>query len=130
MRVFALGGYGKVGFPAVELLAQSDLITGIAIAGRSLGSAEKAAAAIGQKAIAVQADGTDEQTLIPHLAGYDIIMNSATDESVLPAIRAAIRTGTHYCDANVFVIEQALQLASEAKAAGITSVLATPLSAT
>ncbi len=124
MRVFALGGYGKVGFPAVKLLAESDLVTGIAIVGRSLERATKAATEIGEKAIAVDADGTDEKKLASLLAGSDIIMNAATDESVLPAIRAAIRTGTHYCDVNVFVLEQALQLASEAKAAGITSVLA------
>ena len=103
MKVFALGGYGKVGFPAIKLLAQSDLI--------------------GEKAIAVHADGTDEQKLTLLLAGYDIIMNSATDETVLPTIRAAIRTGTDYCDANV-VIEQALQLASEAEAVGVISIVA------
>jgi hypothetical protein len=124
MKVFALGGYGKVGLPAIKLLAQSDLVTEIAIAGRSLESAEQAAAEIGEKAIAVHADGADEQKLTLLLAGYDIIMNAATDDSVLPTIRAAIRTGTHYCDANVFFVEQALQLASEAKAAGITSIVA------
>jgi len=123
MKVFALGGYGKVGFPAIKLLAQSDLVSEIAIVGRSLERAEKAATEIGKKAIAVHADGTDEQKLTLLLAGYDIIMNSATDETVLPTIRAAIRTGTHYCDANG-VVEQALQLASEAEAVGITSIVA------
>jgi hypothetical protein len=123
MKVFALGGYGKVGFSAIKLLAQSDLVTEIAIVGRSLERAEKAAREIGEKAIAVHTDGTDEQKLTLLLAGYDIIMNAATNETVLPAIRAAIRTGTHYCDANV-VNEQALQLASKAEAVGITSIVA------
>jgi len=127
MKVFALGGYGKVGFPAIKLLAQSDLVTEIAIVGRSLEHAEKAATEIGEKAIAVHADGTDEQKLTSLLAGYDIIMNAATDEAVLPTIRAAIRTGTHYCDANV-VIEQTLQLASEAASAGIISIVANGIS--
>lgn len=123
MKVFALGGYGKVGFPAIKLLAQSDLVTEIAIVGRSLERAEKAATEIGKKAIAVHADGTDEQKLTSLLAGYDIIMNTATNETVLPTIRAAIRTGTHYCDV-VVVVEQALQLASEAEAVGIISIVA------
>jgi saccharopine dehydrogenase-like NADP-dependent oxidoreductase len=48
MKVFALGGYGKTGFPAIKLLAQSDLVTEIAIAGRSLERAEKAATEIGE----------------------------------------------------------------------------------
>jgi len=126
MKVFALGGYGKVGFPAIKLLAQSDLVTEIAIVGRSLERAEKAATEIGEKAIAVHADGTDEQKLTSLLAG-DIIMNAAIDEAVLPTIRAAIRTGMHYCDANV-VIEQALQLASEAEAVGIIAIVANGVS--
>jgi len=125
MRVFALGGYGKVGLPAVKLLAQSDLVTQIAVAARSPERAEMAAAEIGEKAIAVQADGTDEEKLTSLLAGYDIIVNAATNEAVLPSIRAATRTGTHYCDvAFGNVLEQALQLASEARAADIVAILA------
>jgi hypothetical protein len=123
MKVFALGGYGKVGFPAIKLLAQSDLVTEIAIVGRSLEHAEKAAREIGGKAIVIHADGTDEQELTLLLAGYDIIMNAAWNEAVFPTIRAAIRTGTHYCDAAV-VNEQALQLASKAEVVGITAIVA------
>jgi len=129
MKVFALGGYGKVGFPAIKLLAQSDSVTEIAIVGRSLELTEKAATEIGEKAIAVHADGTDEHKLTSLLAGYHIIMNAAHNETVLPAIRAAIRAGTHYCDvAWGGVLEQALQLASEAEAAGITAIVANGVS--
>ena len=53
MKVFVLGGYGIVGLPAIKLLAQSDLITKIAVAGRSLERAEKAATEIGEKAISL-----------------------------------------------------------------------------
>jgi hypothetical protein len=128
MKVFALGGYGKTGFPAIKLLAQSDSVTEIAIVGRSLERAEKAATEIGEKAIAVHADGTDEQALTSLLAGYDIIMNAAMDETVLPIIRAAISTETHYCDVNVGFVEQALQLASEAEVVGITAIVANGIS--
>jgi len=125
MKVFALGGYGKVGLPAIKLLAQSDLVTEIAIVGRSLERAKKAATEIGEKGIAVHADGTDEQKLTSLLAGYDIIMNAADNEDVLPSILAAIHNGAHYCDvAFGIVIEQALQFASEAEAVGITSIVA------
>jgi len=132
MKVFALGGYGKVGLAAIKLLAQSDLVTEIAIAGRNLERAEKAAkeigaADLGAEAIALHADGTDEQALTSPLASYDILVNAAFDDTVLPAIGAAIRTGTHYCDANV-VNEQTLQLASDAASAGITAVVATGVS--
>jgi hypothetical protein len=124
MKVFALGGYGKVGLPAVKLLAQSDLVTGIAIGGRSLERAEKAAAEIGDKATPIQVDSSDEAKLLSTLTGYDIVINAALDDTVVPTIRAAIRVGADYCDANV-VNDQALQLKSDAKAAGITAVIAT-----
>ena len=125
MRVFALGGYGKVGLPTIQLLAQSDLVTEIAVVGRNQERAEEAAREIGEKAIAVHADGTDEQKLTSLLAGYDIIMNAGYNDTVLPTIRAAIRTGTHYCDvAHGTFVEQALPLASEAASAGITAILA------
>jgi hypothetical protein len=129
MKVFALGGYGKVGLPAIKLLAQSDLVTEIAVVGRSLERAEKAAKEIGEKAVAVHADGADEQKLTSLLAGCDIIMNAAANTAVLPAIQAAIHTGAHYCDvAWGGVLEQALQLASEAETAGITSIVANGIS--
>lgn len=129
MKIFALGGYGKTGISAIKLLAQSKMVTEIAIVGRSLERAEKAAAEIGEKAIAVRADAADEQELTSLLAGYDIIINAATNELVIPAIRAAIHNNTHYCDmAWGDVIEQALQLAPEAEAAGITSIVATGIS--
>jgi hypothetical protein len=123
MKVFALGGYGKVGLPATKLLAQSDLITGIAVVGRSSERAEKAARAIGEKGVAVLADGTDEEGLTTLSAGYDIIMNAAYDATVLPALRAAVRTGTHYCDA-IVANKQTLEFAPEAAAAGVTAIVA------
>jgi hypothetical protein len=130
MKVFALGGYGKVGFPAIKLLAQSDLVTEIAIVGRSVEHAEKAAKEIGEKAVPVHVDGTDEEKLTALLADYDIIMNAAATKAVLPAIRASIRTGTHYCDAASFgdFVEQVLTLAPEARAAGITAIVANGIS--
>jgi len=125
MKVFALGGYGKVGLPANKLLAQTDLVTEIAIVGRNLELAEKAAEEIGEKAITIQADGSDEQQLTSLMAGYDLIMNSADNEFVLPSIRAAIHNSAHYCDAAFGdVLEQALQITSEAEAVEITAIVA------
>jgi hypothetical protein len=125
MKVFALGGYGRVGLPVGKLLAQSDLVTEIAVAGRSLERAEEAAGEVGHKAVAVHAAGTDEEKLTSLLAGYDIIVNAADNGVVLSSIRAAIHNGAHYCDvAFGNVLEEALQLAPTAEAAGITAILA------
>jgi saccharopine dehydrogenase-like NADP-dependent oxidoreductase len=64
-----LGGRGKAGTAAIELLAQSEAVTGIAVVGRNLERAEEAAREIGEKGVAVQADGTDEQDLASLMAG-------------------------------------------------------------
>jgi hypothetical protein len=129
MKVFVLGGYGKTGFPTIKLLEQSDLVTEIAIGGRSLERAEKAATEIGVKANAVCVDAVNEQKLASLIEGYDIILNAADNEVVLPSIRAAIRNGIHYCDISWGgILDQALQLVSEAKAAGITVIIANGIS--
>jgi len=130
MKVFALGGYGKVGLPAIKLLAASDLVTEIAIGARNLERAEKAAGEIGAKGLAVHVDGIDEQELASLLPGYDVVLNAASNQVVLPAIRAATQAGVHYCDVASFgnFVQQALQLAPEAKAAGITAIVAIGIS--
>jgi saccharopine dehydrogenase-like NADP-dependent oxidoreductase len=125
MKVFSLGGYGKVGLPANKLLAQTDLVSEIAIVGRNLERAEKAATEIGEKAIAIQADSTDEQKLTSLMEGYDLFVNAADNEFVLPSIHAAIHNRAHYCDvAFGDILEQALQLKPQAEAADITAVTA------
>ena len=130
MKVFALGGYGEVGLPAIKLLVKSDLVTEIAVAGRNLELAEKAAREVGLKGSAVFADGIDQEELNELLAGYDIIMNSASQDSVLPAIQAAMHSGAHYCDVASFgaFVQQVLQHGPEAQAAGIIAVIANGIS--
>jgi hypothetical protein len=130
MKVFLLGGYGKAGLPAAELLAQSDLVTEIVLAGRNLERAETAAAEIGPKATGVRVDGTDEGALTPLLEDVDIIANAAYGDTVLPAIRAAIRAGKPYCDVASFgdLVKQVLELSPEAEAAGATAVIANGIS--
>lgn len=122
MNVFALGGSGKVGLPAVRLLAESDLIDEIAVAGRNLAHAQQVAGELGSKAHAIGADGTDEDQMASLLHGYDIVVNSAMNNTVEPTIRACIRAGVDYCDVNVHV--PALTLSAEAERAGIASIIA------
>jgi hypothetical protein len=129
MKVFVLGGYGKTGIQAIRLLADSDLVNKITIAGRNLERAEKAAAEIGEKANVARVDGTDERELNSILAGYDFIVNAATNDAVIPSIRAAINNQAHYCDmAWAGILEKAMQLRPEAEAAGITAIIATGIS--
>ncbi|MCJ7490463.1 MAG: saccharopine dehydrogenase NADP-binding domain-containing protein [Thermoplasmata archaeon] len=130
MKVFVLGGYGAVGLPSAELLVESDLVSEIAVAGRSMERAQRAAAEIGEKAIAVQVDGADEKQLASLVAGYDIIVNSVSNQVALPALHAAILAGAHYCDVGwgQDFIAQMLGLAAEARDAGITAIICTGIS--
>lgn len=127
MRVLALGGAGSVGQYTVPKLAASDLVSEITIAGRDLASAKHAAARLGEKCNAIQADITDETRLASIAAGYDIIVNTAGPEYkvVLPALRAAIDAGVDYCDISCHgsTTEKALALDSSARAADVTALL-------
>lgn len=129
MKVFVLGGYGKTGIAAVKLLVQSTLVTEIAVAGRNLERAEKTATEIGEKAIAIAVDGTDEKKMTLLTAHYDVIINAADNKAVIPSIRAAIHNGAHYCDmAGAQILEDAKQYAPAAEAAGISAIIATGIS--
>ena len=130
MKVFVLGGYGAVGLPAAELLVKCDLVSEIALAGRSLERAQQTAAEIGDKAIAVQVDGADEEQLASLVAGYDIIVNAASNPIALPALQAAVRAGAHYCDVGwgQDFIAQMMESSADARNAGITAVICTGVS--
>jgi saccharopine dehydrogenase-like NADP-dependent oxidoreductase len=54
VKVFTLEGHGAIGLPSAELLAESELVTEIAVAGRSVERAEQAAAEIGKNALPVK----------------------------------------------------------------------------
>jgi len=135
MRVFILGGYGKTGPPAARLLAQSGIVTEITIAGRTPERATAAAAELSANqpatvgAILEPVDGTDAQALTAATVGYDLIINAATNDCVIPCIRAGIANGAHYCDmAWAGILDEAAKLDPIAKAAGSTAVVATGIS--
>ena len=75
MKVLALGGYGMAGLAAVELLAKSEGISKITIAGRNFARAQQATAEVAGNVDAVQLDASDEKRLTPLLADYDILLN-------------------------------------------------------
>jgi hypothetical protein len=129
MRVLALGGAGAYGRLTAEVLASSDLVSDIVIAGRHLQAAERLALELGDKAVAAQVDVLEEGRLAALAADCDLIVNTAGPEFtvVLPALRAAIRSGNDYCDLCGFgpTTEQALALDDAAKEAGITALVGT-----
>jgi len=96
-----------------------DFVSEVIVAGRNLENAKSAAAKLGQKATPVQVDAKDEERLASQLESRDILVNAAYEDVVMPALRAAIRAGAHYCDLDA--PDQAFDLDDEARAAGITA---------
>jgi hypothetical protein len=92
--------------------------------------AEQAGAEVGDKASAVQVDATDEQQLASLVAGYDVIVNSVSNQVALPVLHAAVRTGAHYCDVGwgQDFIAQMNELAAEARDAGTTAIICNGIS--
>ncbi len=129
MRVLLLGGTGAFGKSAAALLAREIEITEIAVASRHLDTAQRTASNIGDKARAVCVDIKDLTKLSSIASDYDIIVNAAgpTSETQLPAIRAAIEAGVHYCDLGILgrTAEKALKLNSQAQAKGVTAIIGT-----
>ncbi len=127
MKVFALGGAGGVGRNTARILAASDVVSEIVISSRNLVAAQRVASDFGAKATALQVDATDEGRVASLAADSDILVNSSGPDfrAALPALRAAVKAGVHYCDVSADgpSTEKALALDATAKAAGVTAVL-------
>jgi len=100
IRVLLLGGSGRVGEDVAQCLAQSEVVSEIGLAGRNESVLRRHASEVGDKAHSVVVDILDEHRLTSVARDYDVVVNAAGPEweVVLPALRAAIDAGTHYCD--------------------------------
>jgi hypothetical protein len=125
MKVFALGGAGRFGSIASGLLAASDAVDELIVAGRDIERTKRAVLAIGPKAVAMEVDGRDEARLARLLGGCDLLVNMGPIGLLLTALRASIRAGVHYCDLAGGVPPQALELHADAELAGVTAIVGT-----
>ncbi len=127
MKIFVLGGAGRHGRRAVYLLSQSPEVSDIIIGARSLRSAHALAQRVGPKASVCRVDALDEDGLSQAIQGSQVLLNASGPyfETLLPALRAAIRARIHYCDFSEDgrTVERALALDEAAKVAGITAIL-------
>jgi hypothetical protein len=125
MRIFLLGATGWVGPQAARWLTGLPGISSVVVAARDLTRAQAVADEVGATAAAVEAE--DEDRLTALLGDCDVLVNtSGPDERVLvPALRSAIRSGTHYCDiaADAASVERALEMHERAASAGVTAVV-------
>src|SRR5437016_14120075 len=125
-KVFAIGGTGRIGRVSSKILAANEIVSQVAIAARDLRLAKEAAADLGSKGMAIEADATNEARLASLVRDYDLVVNTAGPDFrvALPGTRAAISAGVHCCDiaAEGPSRERVLALDGQAKEAGVTVV--------
>lgn len=127
MKIFVLGGAGRHGRRAAFLLSCSAEVTELVIGARDLRSAWEIAERLGPKVSVCAVDALDEAGLADAIRGSRLLVNASGPyfETLLPALRAVIRAGIHYCDFSEDgrTVEQAFALDSAARRAGITAIL-------
>lgn len=126
-RVLLLGGSGRFGEGAARCLVRSEVVSEIGLAGRNEGVLRRRVSEIGEKAHSILVNIRDEHHLASVAADYDIVVNAAGPEweVLLPALRLAIDSGTHYCDlgADGRTAEKQLELDSLAKEHDIVAIV-------
>src|SRR5437879_13647442 len=76
-KVFAIGGTGRIGRASSKILAENEIVSQVAIAARDLRLAKAAAADLGSKGMAIEADATNETRLASLARDYDLAVNTA-----------------------------------------------------
>lgn len=127
MRIFVLGGAGRHGRRAAYLLSCSPEVSEVTIGARDLASARAIADRLGPKVSLARVDALDENAIAAAARGSRLLVNASGPyfETLLPALRAAIRAGIHYCDFSEDgrTVEQAFELDGPAREAGIAAIL-------
>ncbi|MGH2693600.1 MAG: saccharopine dehydrogenase family protein [Actinomycetota bacterium] len=129
-----LGATGAMGRRAAAELARSDEVSFLLMAARNRGSLEGLARYFGGDGRIASAvlDARDEAALADAMAAMDVSVSCAGPGYLLelPSVRAAVRAGTPYvslCN-DLPALEAVLELAEEARGAGVTVVTGCGLS--
>ena len=124
MRVAVLGAGGTIAPAIVRDLADSEEVTAMRLLDIDLRKAEAVAMEHGGgKAQARQADATGD--LAEHLAGMEVLVNSAAYRINLAAMRACLDAGCHYIDLGglYHVAKEQLELSGEFEQRGLLALL-------
>src|SRR3954462_9554736 len=124
MRVAILGAGGTIAPAIVRDLSESEEVTAMRLLDLDLSRAEAVALGHGGgKAEARQADATAD--LSEHLAGMDVLVNSAAYRINLAAMRACLDAGCHYIDLGglYHVAKEQLELSGEFEQRGRLALL-------
>jgi saccharopine dehydrogenase (NAD+, L-lysine-forming) len=125
MRVALLGAAGTIAPVIARDLAASEEISGLLLLDLDLAAAERVATSCGGGGVvdAERADARDG--LAEHLAGCDLLVNSASYRVNLDAMRACLEAGCHYVDLGglYWMTGRQLELHDEFAGAGLLALL-------
>ncbi len=125
MKILVLGGVGAMGSEATRDLARTSAFEEIVIADANLAKAEALARELGGGRVrAVAADVSDEGSLPPLFADYDVILNCTSYVFGLGITRAALEARRSLLDlGGLYNTPKQLALGEEAKDKGVLIVL-------
>ena len=125
MKILVLGA-GRMGYGAAyDLAHNSPAVTAVTIADFDLEKAESAARAIGSnKVTATKVDAGSFDAAVELMRGHDSAISCVNYWYNESLSKAAIKTGTNFCDlgGNNYVVDSQLALDSEARSAGISII--------
>ncbi len=99
MRIFVLGGAGKMGCISVQGLANDERVDEVIIADLDMDQAKIVADTIGSPKISIhEVDINDEQGLVRSLDGADACLNATTYYTNLQVMEACLQAGVPYTD--------------------------------
>jgi len=126
MRIFVLGGAGKMGCIAVQALADDDRVDEVIIADINVEQAKTVADYLDSSKIRIQkVDINDEEVFVRALEGADACLNATVYYTNLAVMDACLKAGVHYTDMGglFHTTRKQLEFHDRFAAAGISAIL-------
>ena len=126
MRIFVLGGAGKMGCIAVQTLAKDDRVNEVIIGDINLEQAQIVAEYLNSPKIKIkEVDINDEENFVKALDGADACLNATVYYTNLAVMEACLKAGVPYTDMGglFYGTREQLKLHDRFAAAGLSAVL-------
>ncbi|HEY0048615.1 MAG TPA: saccharopine dehydrogenase C-terminal domain-containing protein, partial [Pyrinomonadaceae bacterium] len=124
MTILVLGA-GRMGYGAVyDLIHNSPEVESVTVADFDLGKAVEVAEKVGGKVSATQIDASNYDAVAELMKPHDSAISCVNYWYNVELSRAAIETGTNFCDlgGNNYIVDEQLALDTAAKNAGISII--------